>query len=307
MRILLTGAHGMVGRNFLAHACAAEHDILAPSRAHLDLSSFSAIDQCMQSFRPDIVVHAAGHVGGIQANMREPVLFLLNNLDIGRNVVCAAFRNEIPRVLNLGSSCMYPRDFGGPLHEEDILKGALEPTNEGYALAKIVVARLCDYIAREQEGFYYKTLVPCNLYGEYDKFDPVTSHMVPSIIRKIHLAKNSRDCAVEIWGDGSARREFMYVGDLAECMWRAVQNMDSLPQLMNVGLGMDWTVNEYYEAAAEVIGYEGAFKHDLSKPVGMKRKLVCTNLCEKWGWSPKTTLREGLTKTYEFYLKEYCQ
>lgn len=296
----------MVGRNLLEHSSIGEFDVLAPRRAELDLCDFSAVQAYFQANKPDMVIHAAGKVGGIQANMREPVDFLMTNLDMGRNIVWAAQQAGIKRLINLGSSCMYPRNHSEPLKEEMVLKGELEPTNEGYALAKVVTARLCDYIMREDASFQYKTLIPCNIYGRYDKFDPAHSHLVPAIIHKVHQAKQSGQETVEIWGDGTARREFMYAGDLADAVLRAVSNFDTLPAYMNVGLGHDYTINDYYQAAAEVMGYTGGFVHDLNKPVGMARKLVSVERQQAWGWSARQVLRDGIEKTYNYYLKE-CQ
>ena len=306
LRILVTGSGGMVGRNLLDHRSISEFEVLAPRRSELDLCDFSALQSYLQSNKPDIVIHAAGKVGGIQANMREPVDFLLANLDMGRNIVWASLQAGIKRLINLGSSCMYPRNHSEPLKEEMVLKGELEPTNEGYALAKVVTARLCEYIMRENASYQYKTLIPCNIYGRYDKFDPVHSHLIPAIIHKVHQAKQSGQALVEIWGDGKARREFMYAGDLADAIMRAVSNFDTLPNNMNVGLGHDHTINDYYQAAAEVMGYAGDFEHDLGKPVGMARKVVSVELQTNWGWSARHELREGIEKTYSYYLKE-CQ
>lgn len=293
----------MVGRNLLEHPAVDGFDVLAPGRGELDLRDFAAVQRYLSRHRPDIVVHAAGKVGGIQANMREPVGFLLENLDMGRNIVWAARQAGVQRLLNLGSSCMYPRNHAEPLREEMVLKGELEPTNEGYALAKVVTARLCEYIMREDPQYQYKTLIPCNIYGPHDKFDPAHSHLVPAIIHKVHQAKLGGQQTVEIWGDGTARREFMYAGDLADVIVRALREFDTLPALMNVGLGYDHTINEYYRAAAEVMGYTGEFAHDLSKPVGMARKLVNVDRQKAWGWSARHDVREGIAKTYDYYLK----
>ncbi len=295
----------MVGRNLLEHANASGFEIIAPRSSELDLRDFSAVKLFLQASKPEMVIHAAGKVGGIQANMREPVGFLVDNLDMGRNIVTAAHQAGIKRLINLGSSCMYPRNHDEPLEEEMVLKGELEPTNEGYALAKVVTARLCDYIAREDAAYQYKTLIPCNIYGRYDKFDPAHSHLVPAIIHKVHQAKLNGQESVEIWGDGTARREFMYAGDLSDAILRAVSHFDTLPNYMNVGLGNDHTINEYYQAAAEVMGYTGGFAHDLSKPVGMARKLICVDKQKKWGWSARHMLREGIEEAYNYYLKEF--
>lgn len=296
----------MVGRNLLEHPGISEFDILAPRSSELNLLDFNAVQTYLQTNQPDMVIHAAGKVGGIQANMREPVGFLMDNLEMGRNIVWAAHQTGIKRLINLGSSCMYPRNHSEPLTEEMVLKGELEPTNEGYALAKVVTARLCEYIMREDASFHYKTLIPCNIYGRYDKFDPAHSHLIPAIIHKVHQAKQSGQQTVEIWGDGTARREFMYAGDLADALLRAITHFDALPAYMNVGLGHDHTINDYYHAAAQVMGYTGGFVHDTSKPVGMARKLVSVERQKKWGWSARHELRDGIEKTYKYYLKE-CQ
>jgi GDP-L-fucose synthase len=175
MRILITGGTGMVGKNLLEHPGAARHEVLAPDRATLNLLDADAVQAYLLDARPDMVIHAAGRVGGIQANMREPVRFLVENIAMGRNVVLGARAAAVPRLINLGSSCMYPRDRDTPLTEDLIGTGALEPTNEGYALAKISVARLCGYVKRETPACDYKTVIPCNLYGRHDKFDPAWS------------------------------------------------------------------------------------------------------------------------------------
>lgn len=303
----MTGGSGMVGRNFLDHPYIDEFEVIAPNRRDLDLCDFGAIKLSLKKYRPDLIIHAAGKVGGIQANIQEPVEFFLDNLDMGRNIVLAASQTGIKRLINFGSSCMYPRNHSEPLSEEMILKGELEPTNEGYALAKVVTARFCEYIMREDPSFQFKTLIPCNIYGRFDKFDPASSHLIPAIIHKIHQAKQNNQKIVEIWGDGNARREFMYAGDLADALIRATKEFESLPSTLNVGLGYDHSINEYYQIAADVIGYTGEFTHDLTRPVGMARKLVSVERQKAWGWSPRIDLREGIEKTYQFYLKEYLQ
>jgi GDP-L-fucose synthase len=302
MKIMLTGARGMVGRNLLEHEGARRHSWDAPGRSELDLNSFSHVQEYVGNCKPDLIIHAAGLVGGIQANIREPARFLVENYEIGKNVLLAAQQHGVPRVINIGSSCMYPKDRNDPLKEEDVLSGKLELTNEGYALAKIAVARLAEYISRGDTSLEYKTLVPCNLYGRHDKFDPRWSHLIPAVIHKLHDAKINGVKEIEIWGDGSARREFMYAGDLADALIRAADDLPSLSDLTNVGLGYDLTVNAYYEVAADVIGYDGRFSHDLSKPVGMARKLTDVGRANQWGWKASTSLKEGLKHTYDFYL-----
>lgn len=295
----------MVGKNILEHPGAAKHEFFAPSSSELNLFNFDAVKAFTSKVNPDLVIHAAGRVGGIHANMAYPVEFLLENLDMGRNVVWAARQCGVKKLINLGSSCMYPHKAPNPLREEMVLQGEFEPTNEGYALAKTTVSRLASYISKEFPEFSYKTLIPCNLYGRWDKFAPENSHMIPAVIRKLHLAVLNGDKTVEIWGDGTARREFMYAGDTAGCIHRAAVDFDSLPELMNVGVGDDHSVNDYYLAVAEVVGYKGSFTHDLTKPAGMARKLVDVSRLNAWGWKASTGLKDGIAAAYEFFKTNY--
>ncbi|WP_239000307.1 GDP-L-fucose synthase family protein [Hyunsoonleella ulvae] len=301
MKIILTGHTGMVGQNILHHIKTSEYTFLTPTRSELNLEKWQEVDAYIKTHEPELVIHAAGMVGGIQANIANPVDFLVKNLDMGRNIILAAQKNAVKSLINLSSSCMYPRLAQNPLKEEYILKGELEPTNEGYALAKIVTTRLCEYITRENKTFQYKTVIPCNLYGRYDKFSPKHSHMIPAVIKKIHEAKVNNEAEVEIWGDGKARREFMYAEDLADFIFYAIENFEDLPQNINVGLGKDCSINEYYKTIAEVIGYEGKFVHDTTKPVGMQQKLIDNTKLNTLGWRAKTSLKEGISETYEFY------
>lgn len=301
--VLITGGRGMVGKNILEHPKAKDFDFLSPTSADLDLRDFSKAQEYFSRHKPEYVIHTAGLVGGIQANMARPVDFLVQNVDLGRNVIMASRSAGVKYLLNLSSSCMYPPNALNPLTEDLILQGGLEPTNEGYALAKIFALRLCEYLHKEDGSLQYKTFIPCNLYGRFDKFNPKHSHLIPAIIHKVHLAKRAGENMVEIWGDGTARREFMYVGDLADAVLRALGNFGQVPDLMNVGLGVDHSINEYYEAVAKVVGWHGEFVHDLSKPVGMKQKLVSIDRQKKWGWSATTSLEEGISKAYDYYLK----
>lgn len=301
MRILITGGNGMVGKNILEHKKASNYEILAPSSSELNLRDFNSVDKYIKQNKPDIIIHAAGLVGGIQANMARPVDFLVYNLDMGRNIIMAAKENGVKYFLNMASSCMYPREAQNPLQEELILKGELEPTNEGYAIAKVVATRLCEYIVKENPELQYKTVIPCNLYGKYDKFSPEHSHMVPAVIKKIYEAKQNNATEIDIWGDGLARREFMYTGDLADFVFYALDNFEKMPQNINVGLGFDYTINEYYEAIAEAVGFTGKFVHDLSKPIGMKQKLIDDSKLKQFGWKHQTNLQEGIKKTLDYF------
>lgn len=303
MKILLTGGNGMVGKNILEHSKAKGYTIFHPSSKELNLQDYHAVDDFMKEDRPDFIIHAAGLVGGIQANIANPVNFLVHNLDMGRNIIMAAKSNEIKNFMNLSSSCMYPRNAENPLQEELILQGELEPTNEGYAIAKIVSTRLCEYIVKENPSLHYKTVIPCNLYGKYDKFSPQHSHMLPAVIKKIYDAKQASKNEIDIWGDGLARREFMYAGDLADFIFYALENFEKMPQNINVGLGFDYSINDYYKAIASEIGFNGEFIHDLTKPIGMKQKLIDDSKLRDFGWKHKTTLQEGIKKTYDYFKK----
>lgn len=295
----------MVGQNIRAHHLAKDWEILAPTSAELDLTEPKAVRAYIKMHKPDMVVHAAGRVGGIQANMAHPVDFLDVNNIIGRNVIMGAWSAGVRDLINLGSTCMYPAAAPNPLSEDMILTGPLELTNEGYALAKIMAMRLCDYINREDPRARFKTLIPCNLFGPHDKFDPKHSHLLPAIMHKVHQAKTQGTPNVEIWGDGTARREFMYAPDLADAVLRAANDITTCPEVTNIGLGHDFTINEYYKEVADVIGWTGKFTHDLKRPVGMKQKLCDTSRAIEWGWRAPTSLRTGIEKTYEFYCERY--
>jgi len=305
--ILLTGASGMVGRNLLEHREINDFNIFTPTSTELNLCDYEKLEKYLLKNKPEMIIHAAGKIGGIQANLREPVSFMVDNLDMGRNIIMAAYKTGIKELINIGSSCMYPANVSESLTEDMLFSGKLEETNEGYALAKLATTRLCEYVSNEDTSFKYKTIIPCNLYGKFDKFKADYSHLVAAMIDKIYHAKKTNKNEVEVWGDGMARREFMYAGDLADAIIWVIKNFNKLPKYMNIGLGTDMTINEYYKEAAKVIGFTGNFKHDETKPVGMVRKLVNTNLQAKLGWSPSTSLEVGLQKTYEFYLKEIAK
>lgn len=302
MKILVTGSGGLVGHNVIDNPEISKNELLTPRSKDLNLLDYLSVFDYIKNNKPDLIIHCAGKVGGIQANMKDMYGFYTENALMGMNLVRAAKECGVKKFINLSSSCTYPRDYINPLKEEYTLKAELEPTNEGYALAKLSILKMCEYISKEYEGFEYKTLIPCNLYGKYDKFDEKNAHMIPSIIRKLDQAKKQDIESVEIWGDGEARREFMYAGDLADCIAFTISNWKKVPVLMNVGLGYDYTVNEYYENIKKILGYKGTFTHDLTKPVGMKQKLLDVTRAKDIGWIAKTSLEEGVKHTYEYYL-----
>ena len=303
MKILLTGGRGMVGRNIIEHPLAVGLDIYSPSRNDLDLRDKYGVYRYLEELQPDLIVHAAGRVVGIKANMTFPYEFLVENLEVGTNVIASAFEVGVPRLLNLACSCIYPKDFDGALTEDMILGGRLEPTNEGYALAKITALRLCEFASARSNRIQYKTFIPCNLYGPYDKFDLSSAHLIPAIITKIHTAKRNGERVVEIWGDGSARREFMYVEDLATAILQAARNYEKIPSVMNIGYGFDHSILDYYRTVADVANWSGDFIFDTSKPAGMKQKLMNVERQATWGFSPIHSLQDGIRKTYDYYTR----
>lgn len=291
----------MVGMNIREHPHYANYEFLTPSRGMLDLLDKHSTEKFIQSNQPDMIIHAAGLVGGIQANSAQPIRFLVENMEMGINVITAAANCKVKYLLNLASSCMYPKDYSGALQEDMILAGKMEPSNEGYALAKIACTRLCEYVSESDSELDYKTLIPCNLYGRHDKFDPENSHMIPAVIQKLDRAVRDGRGDESIWGTGEARREFMYAADLADFLFFVIEKVSELPQNLNIGLGYDLTIREYYQAIAEVVGYTGSFTQALNRPVGMERKLLDVSKMRSVGWDSTTSLFDGLEQTYKFF------
>jgi len=303
MNILITGGSGLVGTSFrkvFAHKLG-RHQLFYPSSSELNLLEKENIFKYIGDHKIDFFIHAAGKVGGIQANISDPLGFYLDNLYMGLNLLEAAYECGVERGINLGSSCIYPRGLTRAIREDDLLNGELEPTNEGYALAKLSVLKFGQLVGQKDSRFQYKTIIPCNLYGPGDSFDEGKSHLIPAIIKKIDDAKREGESSVEIWGDGEAKREFLFCDDLARFTAESVINFSDLPSVINVGLGRDYSINEYYQIIGDVLGYTGEFSHDLSKPVGMKRKLVDSKKMDKLNWIERTALRDGVEATYHFY------
>ena len=300
-KILITGGSGMVGRNFFEHNKSKNYSILNPNRTEMNLLNFQEVDNYLLKNKPDIIIHAAARVGGIQANIKNPVLFLCENTDMGKNLLLAAKKQNISKIINLSSSCVYPKNMDVPLEENFIFSGSLEPTNEAYAIGKIFTQKLCSFINKECIGFSYKTLIPCNLFGKYDNFDLETGHLLPNIINKIYNAKLNKQNKVTIWGDGSVKREFMFVNDLVDCIHYSIENFSQMPETMNVGIGKDLSVLEYYNIIAKSFKWNGSFEFDTTKPVGQKQKLVSVKKLNKFGWKSKISLQQGLEETIKFY------
>ena len=292
----------MVGKNLIIHHNAKEFSISVPSSKEINLLDKSLILNWLAKNPTDLIIHCAGLVGGIQANINNQSGFLFNNIQMGINLIDAAYKSGIKNFINLGSSCIYPKNISNEIDESMLLSGKLEETNEGYAIAKIAVAKYCQFLSDKE--FNYKTIIPCNIYGKYDDFSEKGSHMIPGVISRIHNAKVMKEDYVEIWGDGSARREFMYAEDLADAIWFCVKNIKQIPKFINVGIGEDFSIRDYYQTIAEIVGYKGEFKFDRTKPVGMKRKLISSKKIYQLGWMPKFSLKKGILCTYNYYTKE---
>jgi len=286
----------MLGSSILTRAKRFGLDVLYPLRAELDLRNESQIEEYFISHKIDVIIHCAARVGGISANIENPADFILENLVIDSNLLSIARNRKINKLIYFGSSCMYPRDFRQPLVEDDILAGPLEPTNESYAIAKIAAARVVTTTALQDE-LAWRVLIPSNLYGPGDNFDPSSSHIVASIITKVLEAKEKGLKEIEIWGDGGARREFTYVDDIAEFVITNLSRISDWDLTMNIGIGVDHSVREYYEKVCKVLGYEGKFTYDVSKPAGMRQKLMSSETARLHGWNPSTNLDEGLSNT----------
>ena len=300
IKVLLVGASGMVGRNILELYSDRNYDFITPSSNELNLLNQSSVYNFIEKNLPDIIIHAAAKVGGIHSNISNPIAYFYDNLEMGINLIKSSKDLGVKKLINIGSSCMYPSIFSTPIKESDLLTGKFEQTNEAYAISKTAVAKYCEYISLNT-SYKYKTIIPCNLYGKYDKFGDNNSHMVAAVIKKIYEAKLSGDSNVEIWGDGKVRREFMYAGDFASFIIFALENFDEMPQYINVGTGKDYTILQYYKIISEIIDYSGSFKFNLEAPVGMKRKIVDISLLNKFGWKSNTDLKNGLIKTINYY------
>ncbi len=300
-KIFVAGHRGMVG-SAIVRALSSEGytNILTRTRAELDLTGQADVEAFFKEERPAYVFLAAARVGGIEANRTEPADFLYENMMIGMNVIHSAWRFGVKKLLYLGSSCIYPRLAPQPIREEALLTGALEETNEAYALAKISGLRYCEYLKR-RHGADFISVMPCNLYGQGDNYHPEHSHVLPALIRRFHEAKEGSLPAVTCWGDGSPLREFLYVDDLAElCL--LLMNCYTESQTVNAGSGEEITVYALAHLVAEVVGYEGEILWDASKPNGTPRKLLDHAKASALGWTPKTSLREGIRLAYEDFL-----
>ncbi len=300
-KIYVAGHNGMVGSAIVrALEKKGHNNLILKSHAELDLTVQQDVQNFFNEEKPDVVFLAAAKVGGIAANIANPVSFLMDNIIIQHNVIKSAFDTGVEKLIFLGSSCIYPTKAQQPLKEEYLLTGPLEPTNEGYALSKIVGLKACEYY-NKQFGTNYIGVMPPNLYGINDNFDLKTAHVVASLIKKMHIAKVNDEPQVEIWGSGNQYRELMFVDDMADATLYAADNYDG-DSFINIGVGVDYTIRELSETIQKVVGYEGELFFDTSKPDGMFRKVLDVSNFNNLGWESKISLEKGLTLTYEWFL-----
>jgi GDP-L-fucose synthase len=280
-------------------------NLVKRSRAELDLAGARAVANFFQREKPEIVIFAAAKVGGIKANNDFPVEFLIDNLRIQTNIISGAYENGTRKLLFLGSSCIYPKHAPQPISESALLTGPLEPTNDAYAIAKIAGVKLCQAYAREY-GANFISAMPTNLYGPNDNFDLETSHVLAALLRKAHEAKVKRARELMVWGTGTPRREFLHVDDCASACLFMLEKYDS-PEIVNVGCGEDISIRELAELVCDVVGFQGELTWDKTKPDGTPRKLLDVSKLRGLGWTPTIPLREGIARTYDWFLKNVAK
>jgi len=300
MRIYVAGINGMVGSAITIEAKAQAHEVIGKSSMELDLTDRRAVFNELQEVRPDSLIIAAAKVGGIGANSSLPVDFLSINLQIQTNLLDAAHTAQINKVLFLGSSCIYPKLAHQPIIESSLLTGALEPTNEQYAIAKIAGLKLVEAY-RRQFGHHWINAMPSNLYGPRDNFNLESAHVLPTLIHRFHNAKVNGDNKVEVWGDGTPLREFLYVDDLAKACLMLLNNYDD-SSAINIGSGQEISIGNLVELVSKVIGFSGEIKFNTDRPNGTPRKLLDSSRIADLGWKPQVSLEDGIALTYNWFL-----
>ena len=297
-KIFVSGHLGMVGSALVRalENSPQNWEIITKTRAELDLCNQAAVDSFLSEARPEIIINAAGRVGGIYANNTYPAEFIRENLFINANLIDSAWRHKVRRFLNLGSSCIYPREAEQPLREESLLSGYLEPTNSAYAIAKIAGLEMCRHY-RSQYGVLFHSAMPTNLYGPGDNYHLENSHVLPALLRRFHEAKEENLNEVSVWGTGKPRRELLYVDDLADGLLHLLE-VENPPDWVNMGTGKDQTIEELTEVVKEVVGFKGRVINDLSKPDGSPVKRLDVKHMKSLGWVASTSLVEGVTNTY---------
>lgn len=296
----------MVGSAIVRALKAKGHEnFILKTSEELDLRDAAKVDAFFEETKPQIVYLAAAKVGGILANASSPVDFLNDNLAITLNVISSAYKHSVEKLLFLGSSCIYPKHASQPISESELLTGALEPTNEPYAIAKIAGLKMCDAY-RQQHGCNFISAMPTNLYGPGDNYHPQNSHVLPAFIRRFHEAKASRSSEVQCWGSGSPRREFLHVDDLADACIHLMEHYNEAGWV-NIGTGTDVSIKNLAEMVAEVVGFKGEIKWDKSKPDGTPRKLLDVSKMRNIGWSSSIELFDGINSVYDNYLQEHVE
>ena len=300
-KIYVAGHNGMVGSAIVRELKKQGfNNLILKSHKELDLTRQVDVEVFFEKERPDYVFLGAAKVGGILANINSPADFLYENLAIQDNVIYSSYKYGVKKLLFLGSSCIYPRLAPQPMKEEYLLDGKLEPTNEGYALAKISGLKLCEYFYKQYKCNFV-SVMPCNIFGYNDNFISKNSHVIPALIRKIHGAKVNKDNSIEIWGTGKARRELLFADDLADACMFVMNNYDNY-EFLNVGMGIDFSISEIVDMICDIIGYYGKCEYDTTKPDGMPQKVLNVNKIKKIGWKYKTNIKDALKLTYNWYL-----
>ena len=299
-KVWIAGHRGLVGGAIAKRLSRENCTIVTIDRDELDLRDQVGVKKWLEKEKPSIIILAAAKVGGIVANSTQPADFLYDNLVIETNIIKAAHEIEVKKLLFLGSSCIYPRDAKQPMVEEELLTGPLEKTNGSYAIAKIAGLKMCEAF-RTQYGCDFISAQPTNLYGEGDKFDPEMGHVIPALMVKAHKGKLNNYSKLNVWGSGTPKREFLYIHDLADALVHLLKNYSGKSHI-NIGTGEEFSIKQLAEKICDVVGFQGELVFDTTKPDGSPRKLVNNSRLAELGWKSKTSLDEGLTKTYKWYL-----